>query len=555
MPLMFTNMFRLKRVGDEPGPGVSSGVSSGVSGALSSGVSSAPDSSAPDSSAPLSSIAIYTNTLVIPAGFVDSDLTDFPVPLFLEILEDEFWNTTNNGEDIRIFSGMTELATDLVYCNTANKHGILWVKVPSITVASGATLSLEADGISSRPANGDANGRNAVWSDYEVVVIPESSGIVDRTGNNSNGSITGGTVNDGEKVAGNLQSNANVLGGGFISMGSTPDSAEIDVGDVIGASGVFTYSTSFLLISKLSVNLTLNFVEETADTSDFITMTIDDGDHMATFDYLNSWVDTTPRQDPLAGVGSHYSAAYNGTTERKIIVNGIKEFANTDASISSLGGRNFDRLRWQDDNTTFDRYVGFTYVRQEYLSNDWLKAEHDFLIDMYAALPSSLTETDIGTNVDFETGDGTGWTLDGCSVSSSWSFVTSAAFGTYFIHPGSPGAAFDPYNDIDVSAYATDIDDELCGIRIKWALGSNFTDDDTARLVVEFYDGTMTLISSINSNFYKNDTTNEWVTFIIGQTMPANTRTVRLQLEFRRNDGSNLDAAIDIDYVRIVTPA
>lgn len=492
----------------------------------------------------------------IPPGVVASDLTNFPIPVFLETLPQSFWAATNAGQDIRVHVGPVELPTDLVFCDTTNKRGVLWVKLPSIAAATSTTFVLSIDGTSARPVHGDPNGRHAVWSDYLVVVIPSSEGVVDRTGTHANGAVVGGSVNDGPSIANNPVSRTNLLGGGYIDLDGVNDYAQMGITDMISTAGIFTVGISLMQSSDNGQNRTiLRWVESAG--SDQVLLMLENSDHFGVWDNANAWLDTQPIQYPGVDIVSRLNVAYDTPAERKIVVNGVTEFKGVDPALGDISDRGQDQLLFgvrQDlSSTLLSGYIGFTYIRSEYLTDDWISAEYHFMADVYSAFPASSEQIDIGTNVDFETGDGTGWVLDGCSVVSNAPNIPSAAFGTFFIFPP-VGASFDPYNDIDVSSYASEIDANECGLRAEWAFGSNAFDADTARLIVEFYDNTMTLISSVKPPSDNNNAAGEWVAHKLGQPIPANTRTIRLQIQLRRSTGSNLDAGLDINYVKLVRP-
>ncbi|MBL1436925.1 MAG: hypothetical protein COB08_012120, partial [Rhodobacteraceae bacterium] len=83
-----------------------------------------------------------------------------------------FWlGVDDGGGNIRVYAadGVTLIPHDCSSCNLARKTGKLYVKA-DLSASSNTTLeiALESSGTAAL-AVGDANGRNAVWSDYEVV--------------------------------------------------------------------------------------------------------------------------------------------------------------------------------------------------------------------------------------------------------------------------------------------------------------------------------------------------------------------------------------------------
>ncbi|MEJ6845072.1 putative Ig domain-containing protein [Sinorhizobium fredii] len=125
----------------------------------------------------------YYAELTVAAGEVSSDLTDFPVYVDLFDMPAGFWtHVKEDGGDIRVkTTGGALIPFDLVWFNHAASDGALFFKRTIATAASTVVRIHYGDSsLSLLPAN-DANGRNAVWSDYDVVIIPGDD-IFNRTG-------------------------------------------------------------------------------------------------------------------------------------------------------------------------------------------------------------------------------------------------------------------------------------------------------------------------------------------------------------------------------------
>lgn len=153
--------------------------------------------------------------VVIQSSQVPSDLTDFPILIDLSDLPTTgFWDTVaNGGGDIRCFKsdGTTELAREVVSCDTSTDTGELWVKFSgTLSSSSNTTIQIHADGTSSEPASDATYGSEAVWSDYIAVWHGEDAN--DSTGNSFNLSGSGtaaavaAQVGDGQ----DLDSNENL---------------------------------------------------------------------------------------------------------------------------------------------------------------------------------------------------------------------------------------------------------------------------------------------------------------------------------------------------------
>jgi hypothetical protein len=95
------------------------------------------------------------------------------------------------------------------------------------------------------------------------------------------------------------------------------------------------------------------------------------------WDNNNSWLLPSPAVNPTAGVAYRLHAVYNGTTSRRIYVDGALQ--NTQAAISAIPS-NLDHLLLgiEDDSIAeqFDGKIGFAYLRESVLSDAWIAAEY-----------------------------------------------------------------------------------------------------------------------------------------------------------------------------------
>ena len=128
------------------------------------------------------------------------DLTDYDVYVDLSDLGAPFWNTVaNGGGDIRVYKddGVTELAREVVSCDTATKTGVLHFKYTgTLSSSSNTIVKIHADGTSSDYALTATYGRNNVWTDWEMV-NHDGGATADSTGQHtlsSVGSPTSGGV-------------------------------------------------------------------------------------------------------------------------------------------------------------------------------------------------------------------------------------------------------------------------------------------------------------------------------------------------------------------------
>lgn len=119
----------------------------------------------------------------VPAAKVTSDLTDFPLMVSLASLPPSFWaNVRSDGGNVRVYGpdGTTMIPHDLTYINKERSLGRIYCKKTLLTAVDNKVIIGLLDSSTTKLAVTDTNGRNAVWSDYEVVwVFPE---VANRSG-------------------------------------------------------------------------------------------------------------------------------------------------------------------------------------------------------------------------------------------------------------------------------------------------------------------------------------------------------------------------------------
>jgi len=144
---------------------------------------------------------------------VDATLTDYPLYVDLSDMPANFWSTVAaGGGDIRVYEadGITELAREVVYCDTATDTGELHIKVPSVSGTVDTVVKIDVDGIRSDYGVAATYGRNAVWSNgfqavFHLQEDPTTSApqFADSTGNGRNLTAQG-SMTSGDSVAGKL---------------------------------------------------------------------------------------------------------------------------------------------------------------------------------------------------------------------------------------------------------------------------------------------------------------------------------------------------------------
>lgn len=120
-------------------------------------------------------ISLPVFTVTVAASEVTADLTNFPVMVDLSLMPSGFWTDVNHdGGNIRAYAsvGGAEYPLDIVTFQHNAQDGTLWVKVPSVTVAGGASFVLVLGASTQqRAARSDTYGSAAVWSDYQSVFL------------------------------------------------------------------------------------------------------------------------------------------------------------------------------------------------------------------------------------------------------------------------------------------------------------------------------------------------------------------------------------------------
>lgn len=140
--------------------------------------------------APPSSAVNFNVTVA--AGKVSADLVDFPLMIDLSHMPSSFWTAVrSDGGNIRVYAsdGISPIPFDLTYINKTRNLGRLYAKTTLLSASSNTiVVSVLDTSFTGLPVT-DTYGRNAVWSDYEVVwVFPET---VNRTGNSFSQTMTG----------------------------------------------------------------------------------------------------------------------------------------------------------------------------------------------------------------------------------------------------------------------------------------------------------------------------------------------------------------------------
>lgn len=193
-------------------------------------------------------------------------------------------------------------------------------------------------------------------------------------------------------------------------------------------------------------------------------------------------------------------------------------------------------------------------------ATDLVKAQARFL----AIEAEDLTEVgavQLGlTNASAEAGNTSGWTI----VSGAWvarNDVGISPSGGFHFFPGASASAkmYQTVQPVSQGLSASRIDAGTAKLTLLWEQGTFLggTPYDDGQINVRFKTSGGTLISSVSTGYYAPTTATEpnyaWETLSSEMAIPANTRRIEIELEARRNQGTNNDALFDNIRVGIKT--
>jgi hypothetical protein len=159
----------------------------------------------------------YRQQITIDADQVDSNLSDFTVYVDLSNLGSPFFDNVNaDCGDIRVTQsdGTTEVAREVVSCDTGGETGELHFKAPTVSSSSDTSFYVYyGNGSASNYNDSSTYGAENVWTnDFEAVYHLEEdpSGtapqMIDSTANNDG--TTEGSMSSGDSVSGQLSGGA-----------------------------------------------------------------------------------------------------------------------------------------------------------------------------------------------------------------------------------------------------------------------------------------------------------------------------------------------------------
>jgi hypothetical protein len=303
----------------------------------------------------------FTSTITIASGNVSSDLTNFPVRVNLADMPSGFWSAVkSDGGDIRAYAadGTTQLPFDLTVFDKTGNTGELFVKM-NVATASNTVFKIKYgdSSLNLLPAT-DTYGRNAVWADYDVVII---NGLTNRNGSGHDAAISGTGVSFASNGWAHL---INATGYLYVTGLTKRTTWTAGASSNPSASG-----------SNMSM---VSYTDNSSDSSNRATL-LDRGatNNYGIWNSTDSWLDSS---DGGQVNGLHRGhEIYNGTTYRKVYKDGVlrgthngnaaRPGANGDAFVigsgTPVGG-----------NEIFQGDLGLIYLRNGELSAAWLAAEY-----------------------------------------------------------------------------------------------------------------------------------------------------------------------------------
>jgi hypothetical protein len=302
----------------------------------------------------------FTATVTIASGTVASNLTDFPVLINLHDMPAGFWSAVkSDGGDIRAYDSTdTLIPHDLCRINTGSTSGILMVK-KTVATASSTVIKIRCGNAAlSALSVSDTNGRNAVWSDYDLVVGFGGS-TTDRTGATRTLAGTSGTAS------------TNV---DFLGFNGSQEKTWV----TLTGRTVYTMGCSYYLTAAVTQHNGLVAYQAASNPNalreNLLVRNVSPA-AIALWNPTDSWLQPTS----TGGTASTLYRAhglYNSTTDRKLYLNGALIGTDTGATVSA-GSADMLRLggtAGAGESATAE--IGYAYLRPSLLSANWLAAEY-----------------------------------------------------------------------------------------------------------------------------------------------------------------------------------
>jgi len=309
-----------------------------------------------DGGAPINDGVVYAVT--IPARTVASNLIGFPLMVDLADMPASFWaNVQDDGGNIRAYAadGVTPLPHDITYISAPLTKGRMFVKA-NLATASATTVQIVClSGASSVLPVDDANGRNAMWSDFEGVwVFPD-------TANRS-----------GKPYAQDMSS--------FLAHNASTEPDHVDWIKADHTRPYFDWPRSQVWTASASVYWTVTGGDVQQQFLDVVNanhsgtsmgLLYDNGpDVIGIWSRNDRWLHSTVNPE---GYSTHRVAfGSDNTAERKVIVDGV---AWKDAGVAVQPDGTGTDARLYINATEGEGYYQYVWVRNAYMSDAWMAAD------------------------------------------------------------------------------------------------------------------------------------------------------------------------------------
>jgi hypothetical protein len=301
-----------------------------------------------------SGTSVAASTLTIPSGKVASNLSNFPVMVNLADMPAPFWaSVASDGGNVRVKQSGSVIPFDLIRINSGAHTGLLVFKAPSLLSASSNVFTIDLSGGALLPST-DTNGRNAVWSDYDIVVGFDGT-TTDRTG--ASRTITGAFA-------------AATVNTGFLKFADTGSGEQWDS---MTTRTVYTVASSYYLTSAITHNN--GIAEFGSSNADRQNLAVRSTVAVALWNPDDSWLQPTSTGGTVSTL---YRAAgvLNNTTDRKLFLNGTLIGTDTGAATRPISGTKFKIGGSSGAGEFANAEIGYTYLRNGALTADWLAAEY-----------------------------------------------------------------------------------------------------------------------------------------------------------------------------------
>lgn len=312
----------------------------------------------------------FTGTITIAAGEVGSNLTNYPVYLNLADLPSGFWSAvSSDGGNIRIKQSGSVIPFDVVKIDTGTNTGTLFFLVSTLLSGSDNVFTIDLTG-SGLIATGDPNGRDDVWAAYDWVWIPSATDdFTDRTGT-SDGTKQGGTET--------LAFSAVALGAGCgLDWPGNATGTRIDFASRTSRTVFSMGGTGLLDIATAIDRWMLSYRNAASGATDnHIRLGVE---QFNSPDYWTNWDDLNlhnagSRVAHSASVARRLDIIYDGTTERKLYIDGAIIATDTTISVHST----LDTITVGIEDTSEAGYwngqISYCYLRPEILTADFFAA-------------------------------------------------------------------------------------------------------------------------------------------------------------------------------------